>query len=84
MTNLMQLTDDEVAVVAGGQSVSVFANQSNSFSILQSVTATDSGASGRLDEHFILRSRQILGRNDAELVRHLIAIGNPFSGHRLA
>jgi hypothetical protein len=47
MTDLIQLTDLEIAAVAGGaisQSASVSAIQSNSSSVSQSATATNSGA----------------------------------------
>jgi len=46
MSKLIQLTDAEIDVVAGGlrQSISISASQSNSSSVLQSATATNSGA----------------------------------------
>src|SRR5438270_4198628 len=46
MTELIQLTDVEIAEVAGGvsQSISISASQSNSSSISQSASATNSGA----------------------------------------
>ena len=47
MTELIQLTDVEIAEVAGGldvdQSISISATQTNSSSISQSATATNSG-----------------------------------------
>ena len=46
MTDLIQLTDVEIAAVSGGisQSISISAKQSNSSSVSQSATATNSGA----------------------------------------
>jgi len=47
MTDLIQLSDTEIAAVAGGvitQSISISASQSNSSSVTQSATATNSGA----------------------------------------
>jgi hypothetical protein len=47
MTDLLQLTDVEIAAVAGGaisQSASVSAHQSNSSSVSQTAAATNSGA----------------------------------------
>jgi len=47
MTDLIQLSDAEIAAVAGGaisQSISISASQSNSSSVTQSATATNSGA----------------------------------------
>jgi len=47
MTDLIQLSDTEIAAVAGGaidQSLSVSATQSNSSSISQSASATNYGA----------------------------------------
>jgi hypothetical protein len=47
MTDLIQLTDVEIAAVAGGtisQSISVGASQSNSSSVSQSASASNSGA----------------------------------------
>jgi len=46
MTTLIQLSDAEVAAVAGGQlsqSISITARQSNSSSVTQSASATNSG-----------------------------------------
>jgi hypothetical protein len=46
MTDLIQLTDAEIAAVAGGnisQSIGISATQTNSSSISQSATATNSG-----------------------------------------
>jgi hypothetical protein len=47
MTDLIQLTDVEIAAVAGGaisQSISISASQTNSSSVSQSASATNSGA----------------------------------------
>jgi hypothetical protein len=47
MTDLIQLTDTEIAAVAGGaitQSISIVASQSNSSSVTQSATAVNTGA----------------------------------------
>jgi hypothetical protein len=46
MSELIQLTDAEIAAVAGGvyQSIDIDASQSNSSSVTQSATATNSGA----------------------------------------
>jgi hypothetical protein len=47
MTDLIQLTDAEIAGVSGGilnQSISISADQSNSASVSQSATATNTGA----------------------------------------
>jgi hypothetical protein len=47
MTHLIQLSDAEIAAVAGGaidQSISISATQTNSSSISQSATASNSGA----------------------------------------
>jgi len=47
MTDLIQLSDAEIAAVAGGaidQSISIYATQSNSSSVSQSASATNSGA----------------------------------------
>jgi hypothetical protein len=47
MSELVQLTDAEIAAVAGGaisQSISISASQTNSSSITQSASATNTGA----------------------------------------
>jgi len=47
MTDLIQLSEAEIAAVAGGaidQSISITATQSNSSSVSQSASATNSGA----------------------------------------
>ena len=46
MSDLIQLSDAEIAAVAGGvtQSISISASQSNTSSVTQSATATNSGA----------------------------------------
>jgi hypothetical protein len=47
MTDLIQLSDAEIAAVAGGaidQSISISATQTNSSSVSQSATATNYGA----------------------------------------
>jgi hypothetical protein len=47
MTDLIQLTDTEIAAVAGGaigQGITIQASQSNSSTVSQSATATNTGA----------------------------------------
>jgi len=47
MTDLIQLSEAEIAAVAGGaidQSISISASQSNTSNVSQSATATNSGA----------------------------------------
>jgi len=46
MTNLISLTELEIAAVAGGlwQSISISASQSNTSSVTQAATATNTGA----------------------------------------
>jgi len=45
MSDLVQLTEAEIAAVSGGfQSISISATQTNSSSVSQSATATNSGA----------------------------------------
>jgi hypothetical protein len=46
MTNLVQLTEAEIDLVAGGvlQNISISADQSNSSSVTQSASASNSGA----------------------------------------
>jgi hypothetical protein len=47
MTDLIQLSDAEIAAVAGGdvdQSISISASQSNSSSVYQSASSSNSGA----------------------------------------
>ena len=44
MSDLIQLTDVEIAAVAGGQSIDIDAHQSNTSTVTQTATATNSGA----------------------------------------
>jgi hypothetical protein len=44
MSDLIALSDSELDMVSGGQSISISATQSNSSSISQSATASNSGA----------------------------------------
>jgi hypothetical protein len=43
MTELIQLSEAEITEVAGGQSISITASQSNTSSISQSATASNTG-----------------------------------------
>jgi hypothetical protein len=43
MTELIQLSDAEIAAVSGGNSINIYAYQSNSSSVYQSATATNYG-----------------------------------------